>query len=372
MSEYGSNKSFVLRGVEDTIYEERPVPELGPHDVLVEVKKTGICGSDVHYLCHGRIGDFVVNSPMVLGHESAGIVFKVGSKVKHLKAGDRVAMEPGASCGHCEDCKHGRYQLCVDMQFAATPPYDGTLGRYYKVPASLAYLLPENLSLEDGAMMEPLSVGVHSVRTLGQLKANQTVAVFGAGPVGLLALAVAKALGAKRTIAVDIDQNRLNFAKSYAATDVWLPPKKNEGESMIDYSKRNAEEMKAKLGLTDRGPTSVDLIIEASGAAVCVQSGLFLVRTGGTFIQVGMGTPEVTVPITMLLVKELTVKGSFRYGPGDYELAIALVAQDKINLKPLVTHRFKFDDAVEAFQTTKAGKSADGKGVIKAIIDGPQ
>lgn len=134
--------------------------------------------------------------------------------------------------------------------------------------------------------MEPLSVGVHSVRTLGQLKANQTVAVFGAGPVGLLALAVAKALGAKRTIAVDIDQNRLNFAKSYAATDVWLPPKKNEGESMIDYSKRNAEEMKAKLGLTDRGPTSVDLIIEASGAAVCVQSGLFLVRTGGTFIQV--------------------------------------------------------------------------------------
>ncbi|KAG8932603.1 hypothetical protein FRC01_013098, partial [Tulasnella sp. 417] len=253
MSEYGSNKSFVLRGIDDTVYEERPVPELGPHDVLVEVKKTGICGSDVHYLCHGRIGDFVVNSPMVLGHESAGIVFKgtsfscyisgpdrvssylysrhftflcllesiatVGSKVKHLKAGDRVAMEPGATCGHCEDCKHGRYQLCPDVVFAATPPYDGTLGRYYKLPGHLAYLLPDNLSFEDGAMMEPLSVGVHSVRTLGQIKANQTVAVFGAGPVGLLALAVAKALGAKRTIAVDIDQGRLDFAKSYAATD---------------------------------------------------------------------------------------------------------------------------------------------------------
>lgn len=134
--------------------------------------------------------------------------------------------------------------------------------------------------------MEPLSVGVHSVRTLGQIKANQTVAVFGAGPVGLLALAVAKALGAKRTIAVDIDQKRLDFAKGYAATDVWLPPKKNDGESMIDYSRRNSDEMKAKLGLTDRGPTSVDLIIEASGAAVCVQTGLFLVKTGGTFIQV--------------------------------------------------------------------------------------
>ncbi|KAG8988183.1 hypothetical protein FRB90_002893 [Tulasnella sp. 427] len=183
---------------------------------------------------------------------------------------------------------------------------------------------------------------------------------------------VPEPLGAKRTIAIDIDQNRLDFAKSYAATDVWFPPKKNEGESIMEYSRRNADEMMAKLGLADRGPTSVDLIIEASGAAVCVQTGLFLVKTGGTFIQVGMGTPEVNVPITMLLVKELTVKGSFRYGPGDYELAIALVAQDKINLKPLVTHRFSFDDAKQAFETTKAGKSADGKGVIKAIIEGPQ
>jgi D-xylulose reductase len=139
-------------------------------EALIEVKKTGICGSDVHYLVHGRIGDFILNNPMVLGHESAGIVSKVGSKVKHIKPGDRVAIEPGAACRVCEACKSGRYELCADMVFAATPPYailfrfnqstssldsryDGTLGRFYRVPADLAYPLPDHLSLEDGAMV---------------------------------------------------------------------------------------------------------------------------------------------------------------------------------------------------------------------------
>ncbi|KAG8825714.1 hypothetical protein FRC17_008558 [Serendipita sp. 399] len=361
MSSYGVNTSFVLRGIQDVVFEERPVPELGPLDVLVEVKKTGICGSDVHYLLHGRIGDFVVEKPMVLGHESAGIVYQVGSKVKHLKPGARVAMEPGATC-----------RLCADIEFAATPPYDGTLARYYRVPADLAYELPETLSLEDGAMMEPLAVGIHSVSTLAQVRANQVVAVFGAGPVGLLCMAVAKALGARRVIAIDIQQSRLDFAKSYAANDTFKPGPLNEGEKRMDYSRRTAQELKQSLNITDAGPDGVDVVIEASGAEVCIQTGYFLVKTGGTFVQVGMGSPEVQVPITLILVKELVVKGSFRYGPGDYALAIALAAQGKIDLKPLVTHRFKFDEAKEAFETTRNGKSADGAGVIKAIISGPE
>ncbi|KAH7106366.1 xylitol dehydrogenase [Auriculariales sp. MPI-PUGE-AT-0066] len=371
-SEYKPNPSFVLRAIEDVVYEERAVPELGPNEVLIEVKKTGICGSDVHYLVHGRIGDFIVDKPMVLGHESSGIVSKIGSNVKHLAVGARVALEPGASCKSCDNCKAGHYELCPEMVFAATPPYDGTLGRYYKLPADLAYALPDNLDLEDGAMMEPLSVGVHSVANLGNFRANQTIAIFGAGPVGLLGMAVAKALGAKRVIAVDIVQSRLDFAKSYAATDIFLPGKKNEGEEQIAYSKRTAAEMAAKLKFTERGIDAIDLVVDCSGAPTCIQTALFIVKHGGTVIQVGMGNSEALLPVTTILVKEINYKGSFRYGPGDYPLSIGLVASGKIDLKPLVTHRFTFDQAPLAFETTKKGKSEDGKSVIKAIISGPE
>ncbi|KAI0269107.1 xylitol dehydrogenase [Gloeopeniophorella convolvens] len=355
------NTSFVLQRIGEVSYEQRPIPEIRHDEVLVEVKKTGICGSDVHYLVHGRIGDFVVKNPMVLGHESSGVVFKVGASVKTVKPGDRVAMEPGVSCRRCEACRTGRYQLCPDMAFAATPPYDGTLTRYYRLPEDLVYALPENLTLEDGAMMEPLSVGVHSVFTLAKLQPAQSIVVFGCGPVGLLCMAVAKALGAARIIAVDIVDSRLEFAKSYAATDSFKPPAPQEGESKIAFSQRSADLLKATLGVEDRGDKAIDVVIDASGAEVSIQTGIFVAKIGGTFVQVGMGQPEVV----------LVLKGSFRYGPGDYRLAIALAAQKKVDLKPLVTHRFKFEDAVVAFDTTKKGKSEDGKGLIKAIISGP-
>jgi len=310
---------------------------------------------------------------MVLGHESSGVIFKVGSKVTNLKPGDRVALEPGQACRTCDSCKRGVYQQCPDMVFAATPPYDGTLGRYYTLSSDLAYPLPENLSLEDGAMMEPLSVATHALASIAQLKVNDTIAIFGAGPVGLLLMAVAKAFGAKRIIAVDINQARLDFAKSYAATDIYLSPSKlGPEETNINFSKRVADEMKAKFGLQERGADSVDVVVDASGAETCIQTGLYLAKHGGTFVQVGMGFANVTVPITMILVKELKFLGSFRYGPGNYPLSIALVAQGKIDLAPLVTHRFAFDDAIVAFKTTRAGKSEDGVAVIKAIINGPE
>lgn len=178
--------------------------------------------------------------------------------------------------------------------------------------------------------MEPLAVAVHSVSNLGQVKANQTVAIFGAGPVGLLCMAVARACGAKRIIAIDIAADRLAFAQEYAATDGFLPPKMNEGESRMAYSQRATDQLVKELGIEERGEKSVDLVLDASGAEVCVQMGIFLVRSGGTsqsiqvvvsahcvivgtYIQVGMGAAEVTVPITLLLTKELTVKGSFRF-----------------------------------------------------------
>ncbi|KAI0307284.1 xylitol dehydrogenase [Multifurca ochricompacta] len=334
------NISFILQKVGVVSYDQIPIPEIHDDQVLIQVKKTGICGSDVHYLLHGRIGDFIVKSPMVLGHESSGVVSKVGSRVRSVKPGDRVAMEPGVFCRRCEACRTGRYNLCPNMTFAATPPHDGTLTRYYRLPEDLVYILPENLSLEDGAMMEPLSVGIHSVFTQAKLQPAQSILVFGCGPVGLLCMAVAKAIGASRIIAVDIVQSRLDFAEAYAATDVFKPPSPHDGESRTEFSQRSASLLKATLDVEDRGSKGIDVVIDASGAEESIQTGILVAKVGGTFVQVGMGHPEVVVPVTALLTKELVFKGSFRYGPGDYRLAIALAAQKKVDLRPLVTHRY--------------------------------
>ncbi|KAK7060544.1 hypothetical protein VNI00_001310 [Paramarasmius palmivorus] len=217
------------------------------------------------------------------------------------------------------------------MIFAATPPYDGTLARYYRVPGSLVYPLPDHVTLEDGAM----------------------------------------AIGASRIIAVDIVPSRLEFAQQYVGAETYQPPPPAENEARMDYSRRNADVMKKTLGIEDRGPKAIDLVIDASGAEVSIQTAFYVVKIGGIFVQVGMGKPENTIDLGMLMVKELVYKGSFRYGPGDYTLAIALVSQGKIDLKPLVTHRYTFQEALTAFQATRAGKSEDGKGVIKAIISGP-
>jgi D-xylulose reductase len=161
-------------------------------------------------------------------------------------------------------------------------------------------------------MMEPLAVGVHSVYTLAQVRPNQVVAVFGAGPVGLLAMAVARACGARRVIAIDIMESRLEFAKSYAATDVFCPPKPHKDESQIAYSKRSNETLKKGLGVADTGVAGVDVVIEATGAEACIQTGFYLIKPGGIFIQIGMGSLDVQVPIHLLLSKEFVVKGSFR------------------------------------------------------------
>ena len=206
-------------------------------------------------------------------------------------------------------------------------------------------------------MIEPLAVAVHSVYTLAQVRPNQVVAVFGAGPIGLLAMAVARACGARRVIAIDTMESRLKFSKSYAATDIFCPPEINDGESRMAYSKRSSEALKKELGIPDAGVNSIDVIIEASGAEVCIQTGYYLIKPGGVFVQVGVGALDVQVPVHLLLFKEFVLKGSFRcalsfetrmaacsflarYGPGDYPLAISFVTNGKVDLKPLVTHRF--------------------------------
>lgn len=258
------------------------------------------------------------------------------------------------------------------MTFAATPPFTyGTLCRYYKLPYDMLHKISDSVTFEDGAMMEPLSVAVHSLSKLAGCKSGDNVVIFGAGPVGLLCMAVAKALGAARVLAVDINKERLEFARSYAATDTFIPPAKGD-ETAEDYCERTALEIKKTFKIPDLGAGAIDIALDATGAAACISTALLLLRPAGTFVQVGMGVPTVPIPMFAVVTKQLKVLGSFRYGQGDYPLAISLVERGLVDLKPLVTHRYKFDDARDAFEITKNGKDKDGKPVIKVIIDGPK
>jgi len=214
---------------------------------------------------------------MVLGHESAGIVHQIGDKVKTLKVGDRVAMEPGVPCRRCVRCKDGKYNLCPDMAFAATPPYDGTLARYYTLPEDYCYKLPEGMSLEEGALIEPTAVAVHITRQ-ASVKPGDSVVVFGAGPVGLLCCAVAKAYGAKKIVTVDINEERLKFALKYAATDKFSSARVSAEENAQNLIKE------CNLGL------GADVIIDASGAEPCIQTAIHALRMGGTYVQVSRPT----------------------------------------------------------------------------------
>ncbi|KAJ4290784.1 Endo-1,4-beta-xylanase 2 [Collariella sp. IMI 366227] len=348
-----SNLSFVLNKPNDVTFEERPIPKLEhPHDVLVAINYTGICGSDVHYWQHGAIGHFVVKDPMVLGHESAGTVVEVGSQVKTLKKGDRVALEPGYPCRRCSDCLSGRYNLCHEMVFAATPPYDGTLTGFWRAPFDFCYKLPDNVSLQEGALIEPLAVAVHIVKQ-ARVQPGQSVVIMGAGPVGLLCAAVARSFGATKVVSVDIVQPKLDFAKSFAATHTYLSARVSAEE--------NAKRL---LAAADLG-AGADVVIDASGAEPSIQTSLHAVRMGGTYVQGGMGKADITFPIMALCLKEVTARGSFRYGSGDYKLAIELVAAGKVDVKKLVNGVVAFRDAEEAFKKVKEGQ------VIKILIAGP-
>ena len=308
----------------------------------------------MHYWLHGAICHFVVKDPMVLGHESSGTVIEIGSAVRSLTVGDRVALEPGYPCRRCGPCLAGTYNLCPDMVFAATPPYDGTLTGVWRAPADFCYKLPDGLSLQEGALVEPLAVGVHIVRQAG-VTPGQSVVVMGAGPVGLLCAAVARAHGATKVVSVDIVDSKLQFARDFAATHTYLyKPQQVSPEE----NARNILEV-ASL------PGGADVVIEASGAEPSIQTSLHTVRVGGTYVQGGMGKDDVTFPIMAMCLKEVTAKGSFRYGPGDYKLAVELVASGKVDVKRLVSEVVGFQDAEYAFKKVKEGN------VIKILIEGP-
>uniref|UniRef100_A0A7N5P4R7 Sorbitol dehydrogenase n=2 Tax=Ailuropoda melanoleuca TaxID=9646 RepID=A0A7N5P4R7_AILME len=333
------NLSLVVHGPGDLRLENYPIPEPGPNEVLLKMHSVGICGSDVHYWQHGRIGDFVVEKPMVLGHEASGTVVKVGSLVKHLKAGDRVAIEPGALREMDEFCKIGRYNLSPSIFFCATPPDDGNLCRFYKHNADFCYKLPDNVTFEEGALIEPLSVGIHACRRAGITLGNK-VFVCGAGPIGLVTLIVAKAMGAAQVLVTDLSASRLSKAKEVGA------------DIILQISKESPKEVASKVeGLLGCKP---EVTIECTGAEPAIQSGIYATRSGGTLVLVGLGSEMTTVPLVHAAVREVDIKGVFRYC-NTWPMAISMLASKSVNVMPLVTHRFPLEKALEAFETARKG-----------------
>lgn len=357
-----ANRAFVLQKLNEVSFETRDKPVLKhSRQVLVHVEQTGICGSDVHYWKAGRIGKYVVNGPMVLGHESSGTVVEVGDEVPGLKPGDRVAMEPGIPCRYCDLCKSGLYNHCDNMEFAATPPVDGTLQTYYPIDYDLCYKIPDHMSFEEGAMIEPVSVAVQICKR-GQVQANDSVLVFGCGPIGLLCQSVAKAYGCRKVIGVDISQGRLDFAAKYSCDGVFKPSAKLPEEDSDAYNQRVSKELCDKFNV----PNGFDVILEASGAEPCMQLGVYAARPQARFVQAGMGREFCNFPVTAALIKELNWTGSIRYTTGVYPTAVELVSSGQINVKPLVTNRFSFDQAEEAFNLVHSRS----ENVIKVIIEG--
>ena len=214
-----SNKTFYMTDIEKLEVGEAPMPKIGADDVLIKVRSVGICGSDLHYYREGAIGDFKVEFPFILGHEAAGIVEEVGENVTSLKKGDRVCMEPGVPCMKCEECLSGHYNLCRDVRFWATPPYDGVLSEYVAHPAAFTFKIPDNMSFTEGALVEPLAIGLHACN-MGGVKLGQTVAILGAGCIGLVTLLAAKAYGATQIIVGDVLEKRLNKARELGAVAI--------------------------------------------------------------------------------------------------------------------------------------------------------
>ncbi|CAJ0606899.1 unnamed protein product [Cylicocyclus nassatus] len=328
------NLSAVLYGVDDIRLEQREIPVPNDNQLLIRVHTVGICGSDVHYWRHGAIGSYVVKEPMVLGHETSGVVAGMGAKVKGFKVGDRVALEPGVPCRFCHHCKTGRYNLCPDMHFFATPPVHGTLTRYVIHDADFCFKLPETVTFEEAALLEPLSVGVHACRR-ANIGIGQSVLVQGAGPIGTLCMMVAKAMGAAQVVITDLDENRLTLAKTLGADHVVCV----KGMSILDV--QNA--------VLDCLQCEPDATIECTGAQACMESSILITHSGGVIVMVGLGAPRNDLPIIDSCLREVDIRGVFRYA-NCYPTALNLIASRRIDLTGLTKAHYKLKEAEEAFR----------------------
>ena len=331
-------RASVLHAPHRISMEERPVPVPAPEEVLVRVRAVGLCGSDVHYYEHGRLGDFVVRAPLVLGHEPSGEVVACGDRATRHRPGQRVSLEPGVPCRACAQCLAGRYNLCPRMTFFATPPVDGAFCEYVVLHEAFAHPVPDTLSDDAAALLEPLSVAVWAC-TKAEVSTGSRVLVTGAGPVGLLALQTARALGASEVVVCDVNPQRLALARDLGATAV------------VDVGEQSI----AGTGF------EADVLLECSGSARATADGVRRVGRAGRVVLVGMGGDEVTLPLAHVQQHELVVTGTFGYA-NTWPTAIALAGGD-VELDRLVTHRFGLGEVDDALTVTGRDPTA-----VKTVV----
>lgn len=316
---------------------------LRANDVRIRIHTVGICGSDVHYYTHGRIGPYVVETPMILGHEASGTVIEVGSDVTHLAVGDRVCMEPGIPNPNSRASKLGIYNVDPEVSFWATPPVDGCLMNEVVHPAAFTFKLPENVSFAEGAMAEPFAIGMQAA-TKAKIKPGDTVVVIGAGTIGLMTALAALAGGAARAIVSDMSAEKLAIAAGYPGV---IACNVTEG-SLIE----KVREVTSGWG--------ADVVFECSGSARVFADVMACACPGGAAVLVGIPIDPVPFDIAAAQAKELRFEAVFRYA-NMYDRAIDLIASGKVDLKPLLSQTYAFEDAVEAFERAASGLPTDVK-----------
>ncbi|WP_423212573.1 NAD(P)-dependent alcohol dehydrogenase [Paracoccus yeei] len=316
---------------------------LGPRDVRIKTHTVGICGSDVHYYTHGKIGHFVVDAPMVLGHEASGTVVEVGSEVGHLKPGDRVCMEPGIPDPTSRAAKLGIYNVDPAVVFWATPPVHGCLTPEVVHPAAFTYKLPDNVSFAEGAMVEPFAIGMQAALR-ARIQPGDIAVVTGAGPIGMMVALAALAGGCARVIVADLAQPKLDIIGAY------------QGIRTVNIRDRALADAMAEA--TDGW--GADVVFECSGAAPAILGLPALARPGGAIVLVGMPVDPVPVDIVGLQAKELRIETVFRYA-NVYDRAIALIASGKVDLKPLISATIPFEDSIAGFDRAVEARETDVK-----------
>jgi len=321
--------------------------KMGPRDVKVAVDTVGICGSDVHYYTHGRIGAFIVKSPMVLGHEAAGVVIDVGSEVTSLRKGDRVCMEPGVPDMSSRASRLGLYNVDPSVTFWATPPIHGCLTPQVIHPEAFTYKLPDNVSFAEGAMVEPFAIGMQAA-VKAKIAPGDVAVVIGAGPIGAMVALAALAGGCARVILSDLVQEKLDIVGRYS------------GVTTVNGRKEKLSDRVSEI----TSGWGADVVFEASGSAKAYDGMFDLVRPGGAVVLVGMPVEPVNFDVVGAQVKEARIETVFRYA-NIYARAIEMIASGKVDLKPLISATFPFEDSVEAFERAASGRPSDVKLQIK-------
>ena len=340
------NRQAYMVGLNKMEIREAPIPEPKAGEVLVKVEYVGICGSDVHYFKDGRCGDFVVDGELMLGHEAGGVVVKLGEGVTDLAVGDKVALEPGITCGQCEFCKSGRYNLCPDVVFLATPPVQGCNEDYIAFPANMCFKLPEGMTTKEGARIEPFAVGLHAAMQ-GKVGMGDQCIILGAGCIGLMTLLACKACGATDITVVDMAQKRLDFAMDLGATRV--------------VNAKEQDVLKYVEELT--GGAGIEKVFETAGSPVTIAQTPYLVKNGGTITLVGLSAnPEITFNFGQIMAKEARIESVFRYR-NLYKKAIAAAANG-LHIDKIATHEFAFEDIQAAYEASVTDK----ENIVKAVI----